>query len=174
MIIDVLIGFSICMLLVSTFFIYLCLGSFVLRVPFVCSRDEAIDVMIQKANIKKLDRVYDTGSGDGKILFLAAKNGARCVGIERLWPLVLWSRLKSWWYEVPIEFRIANFFKTDLSDADVIFCYTTYSLMDKFYLEKFHELKKGAKIISNSFNISHIEPSEKVWTGKSWVYIYEK
>ena len=43
------------------------------EVPFVPTPIEVVDRMLEMAEVKKGDLVYDLGSGDGRILIRAAK-----------------------------------------------------------------------------------------------------
>ena len=53
------------------------------EVPFVPTPPEVIDRMLELAEVKANDVVYDVGSGDGRIVIRAAKKyGVRAVGIE--------------------------------------------------------------------------------------------
>ena len=53
------------------------------EVPFVRSTPEVIDRMLELAQVKPGDVVYDIGSGDGAIIIRAAKKyGVKGVGIE--------------------------------------------------------------------------------------------
>ncbi len=57
---------------------------------------EVVDLMLEMAEVKKGDVVYDLGSGDGRIVIRAAKKyGARGVGIEIDPELVKLSRLNA-------------------------------------------------------------------------------
>src|SRR5512139_1441379 len=59
------------------------------EIPFVPTPIEVVDKMLELAEVKKGDVVYDLGSGDGRIVIRAAKKyGARAVGIE-MDPLLL-------------------------------------------------------------------------------------
>lgn len=52
-------------------------------VPFVPTPQEVVEGMLELAQVKKRDVVYDLGSGDGRIVITAAKKyGARAVGFE--------------------------------------------------------------------------------------------
>ena len=55
----------------------------VLDVPYLPTTEEAVRAMLQLANVKKTDIVYDLGCGDGRIVIAAAKTfGAHGVGID--------------------------------------------------------------------------------------------
>src|SRR6476660_5348935 len=53
------------------------------EIPFVPTPIEVVDKMLDLAEVKKGDVVYDLGSGDGRIVIRAAKKyGVHAVGIE--------------------------------------------------------------------------------------------
>src|SRR5262249_59105064 len=52
-------------------------------VVYVPTAPAAVDAMLQLADVKKSDTVFDLGCGDGRIVIAAAKQrGARGVGID--------------------------------------------------------------------------------------------
>lgn len=52
-------------------------------VIWVPTNDDLVKMMLNIANVKPTDVVYDLGAGDGKIAIAAARDyGARAVGIE--------------------------------------------------------------------------------------------
>ncbi len=66
------------------------------EIPFVPTPMEVVDRMLEMAEVKKGDLVYDLGSGDGRIVIRAAKKyGARGVGIEMDPELIELSRAKA-------------------------------------------------------------------------------
>jgi cyclopropane fatty-acyl-phospholipid synthase-like methyltransferase len=53
------------------------------EVPFVPTPPEVVDRMLEMAQVKSGDVIYDLGSGDGRILIQAAKRyGVKGVGVE--------------------------------------------------------------------------------------------
>src|SRR5690554_7711800 len=55
----------------------------VLDVPYVPTPQEVVDGMVELADVKKGEVVYDLGCGDGRIVITAAeKFGATGVGVE--------------------------------------------------------------------------------------------
>ena len=53
------------------------------EVPFVPTPPEVVDRMLEMAQVKSGDVIYDLGSGDGRIIIRAAKRyGVKGVGIE--------------------------------------------------------------------------------------------
>ena len=76
-------------IIVATFAVCVSIGSALAQagpreeIPFVPTPVEVIDRMLELAEVKKGDVVYDLGSGDGRIVIRAAqKYGVRAVGIE--------------------------------------------------------------------------------------------
>ncbi|UJH91718.1 methyltransferase domain-containing protein [Antarcticibacterium sp. 1MA-6-2] len=57
--------------------------AFAQDVVYVPTRTPVVDAMLELADVKESDVVYDLGSGDGRIVIKAAKNyGAKGVGID--------------------------------------------------------------------------------------------
>lgn len=127
--------------------------AFVTGAPFVPSTNPAARRMIELANIKKGSVVYDLGSGDGRLLRLAAARGATAIGYEINPILVWWSRLLTVLSTNRQHIRIIakSFWNADLKDADVIFVYLLPWRMERLEKKIRKECKKGTLIVSNSF-----------------------
>lgn len=149
--------FLIVQILFLLLFFFLCL-SFLTGAPFVPSTKNVAATMIAFAKIRKGMKVYDLGSGDGKLLFLAAACGANAVGLEINPYLVLLTAVKTLLspYRRLIHTYWKNFWSADFSDADVVFIYLIPWRMDRLEQKLLRELKPGAKIVSNSFILPHI------------------
>ncbi len=126
------------------FLFYMCVA-FLTGAPFVPSRNPAAASMIRMADIKKGERVLDLGSGNGKLLLLAKKRGAVATGYEINPMLVLWSNIRG------AHTVWKNFWKADVSQADVIFVYLLPSHMTRLAQKLKRELAPGTRIVSNSF-----------------------
>lgn len=140
--------------------------------PYLPSRLTKVKRMLDLADITQDDVVYDLGSGDGRIVIMAAKKyGARGVGVE-IDPLrYLWSLFLKLIFGVNKKVKIyrRDFFKVDLSDATVI---TTFLLKETNFelIEKLgNELKPGTKIIANHFEF----PRWLLIDEYKDVYVYE-
>ena len=118
-------------------------------VPFVVSPPAVTETMLKLARVGPKDFVIDLGSGDGRIVILAAKkHGARGLGVEIDPKLIAESRenAKKAGVAARTEFRDEDFFKTDLARASVI---TMYLLPDVNMLlrPRLLELKPGTRIV---------------------------
>ena len=130
--------------------------------PFVSSNNAKVVTMIELAKIKKGERVYDLGAGNGKIINAAARKGAVATGFEISIPLVIYYYLKRLLGFVKGEVLWGNFFKKDISDADIVFCYLLSSTMSRVYQRLYKNLRPGTRVISNAFPIKELEPTKKV------------
>ena len=143
--------------LFALFFFFLVL-SFYTGAPFVPTRTKASKRMIELAHISKGTRVIDLGSGDGKLLFLAASQGGVAIGFEINPFLVLFTNVKALFYPHGTHVHAVwkNFWNADLSNADVVLLYLIPWKMDQLEDKLLKETIPGTKIISNSFIFPHI------------------
>jgi SAM-dependent methyltransferase len=130
------------------------------EVPFVPTPPEVVDRMLELAEVKSGDVLYDVGSGDGRIVIQAAKNyGIRAVGIEIDGDLVEKARARARAEGVAhlTEFREEDAFAADISEATVV---TLYMLPEfNFKLKpKLSKLKPGARVVSHDFGIEGWPP----------------
>lgn len=121
--------------------------AFVYGAPFVPASMEAARAMLEAAKLKPGDKVYDIGCGDGRLVRLAADQGARAVGIE-LSPLVwLLARARALLWRSRAELRLGDFRWSDLSDADAVFCYINGEALGWLEAKLLRELKPGARAV---------------------------
>lgn len=154
--------FLIIQLIFALFFFFLVL-SFYTGAPYVPTKTKAARRMIELAHITKGTRVMDLGSGDGKLLFLAASYGAIATGYEINPFLVLFTNMKALCSPNRTRVRAVwkNFWHADLSKADVILLYLIPWKMNQLEDKLLKETKPGTKIISNSFIFPHIPCTKK-------------
>lgn len=139
--------------------------------PFVRSRKERIQTMLELAQLKPGMKVIDLGSGDGTILIEAAGRGAYATGVE-INPFLVWySRLKvrRAGVENSVQIVWSNFKKYSISEADVLFLYLWPETIANLKERLVKELRPGARIVSNSFPISGWTPKQE----KNKVFLYE-
>ena len=100
-------------------------------VIFVPTRESVADQMLTLANVTSTDVVYDLGSGDGRVVLLAAqKYGARGVGVELDPKLVSIARDVAIEAEVQdrVTFVQGDLFEADISRASVVAIYLSPSV----------------------------------------------
>jgi cyclopropane fatty-acyl-phospholipid synthase-like methyltransferase len=135
------------------------------EIPFVPTPNDVVDRMLEMAEVKKGDIVYDLGSGDGRIVIRAAKKyGVRAVGIEMDRLLLAQARqdAKALGVSHLVEFRAEDAMKVDLSKATVVTLYMLpwFNEAMKPSFEKY--LKPGARIVAHDFGIQGWEPDKTI------------
>jgi SAM-dependent methyltransferase len=125
------------------------------EVPFITTPDRVVTTMLEIAQVGPNDHVIDLGSGDGRIVIVAARQfGASGLGVEIVPELVLKSRAYAQQAGVAqrVEFREQDLFKTDLNGASVITMY----LLPEVNLQlrpSLLALKPGTRIVSHDWDM---------------------
>ena len=169
------------LLLIFLFFFLTLAGSFFgayFGAPFVPTSKKILRKMIKMAEIKKSDKVFDLGCGDGRIVFEAEKYSDSCIGIEISPPIIILAYLRKLFCRKKSEIRLGNIFtQKDIDSADVIFTFLFPKMMEKFYKEIFPKLKKGTKIVSHAFRIKELKPKKQLLrkeTRHAPIFLFEK
>jgi SAM-dependent methyltransferase len=132
------------------------------EVPFITSPDNVTLEMLRMADVRAGDHVIDLGSGDGRIVILAAKRfGATGLGVEIDPDLVARSlrSAKDAGVADRVQFRVEDLFTTDLSKATVITMY----LLPEFNLRlrpSVLALKPGTRIVSHDWDMGDWQPDQ--------------
>jgi ribosomal protein L11 methylase PrmA len=128
-----------------------------LGAPWVPTSMRMVRTMLELAEVKPGDRVYDLGCGDGRMIITAARRyGARAIGIE-VDPLrYLWCRMLVTLLGLRDQVSIiyGDFFSQDLREADVVTCFLMQETNDRLEGKLQQELKPGAWVVSNQFSFS--------------------
>lgn len=133
-------------------------------VLYIPTPPEVVDAMLEVAQVKSSDVVYDLGSGDGRIPIAAAKKyGARGVGIEIDPELVRQANenARAAGVSDKVRFVTQDLFETDLREATVVTLYLLIQLNEKLRPKIQSELKPGSRVVSHAFPIGDWKP-EKV------------
>lgn len=141
-----------------------------LDAPYVSTPQSVVDAMLRLAAVKRDERIYDLGCGDGRIVITAASRfGARGVGIDidprRIEEANAAARRAG--VEARVRFAVQDLFQADFSDADVVAVYL-YPELNARLLPKFRrELRPGARVVSHQFLVGDWPPlaRETVWSG---------
>ena len=120
-------------------------------VVWVPTPDALVTRMLDLAKVGANDRVIDLGSGDGRLVIMAAKRGARALGIEYDAKLVEYAKAAASKAGVAdrAQFTKADLFESDISAATVVTLFLGAELNRKL-LPKLLDLKPGTRIVSNT------------------------
>ena len=112
--------------------------------------------MLQLAHVEPDDVVYDLGSGDGRIVIMAAqKFGARAVGVELDPDLYKQSaeRIKELGLEERAQIIHENMFKVDVHRATVVTLYLLTTVNERLRPQLEKQLRPGARVVSHDFHM---------------------
>ena len=146
------------------------------NVPHVATPHGVVVAMLALAEVGPSDVVYDLGSGDGRIVIAAVKDfGAkRAVGLDNKQELVdeARERAKTAIVAEHVEFRVADIFEADFSDATVVTIYLAEQA-NKVLRPRFEKLlKPGTRVVSHLFPIPGWEPEKVEMLGDRRVLLY--
>ena len=133
-------------------------------VVFVPTPNDVVDKMLELADVKKTDTLYDLGCGDGRIVVAAAKKvGCRAIGYDIDPRRVKESRenVKKNQVEELVRIEQKDIFTLDLSEASVVTLYLLPRLNVKL-IPQLRKLKPGSRIVSHDFRMKGIGPEKTV------------
>jgi SAM-dependent methyltransferase len=146
-----------------------------LFVSFIPTQIDHVDAFFELATLSNSDVVYDLGSGDGRLLFMALEKGAgRAVGIELNPDLVReaseTAKRKS--LQDRIIFLNADFMDVSLEDASVVLCYLTPYASAALKVKLESELKLGSRVVVEMFPVPAWKPTKQINREGKQFYLY--
>ena len=143
-------------------------------IRFVASPTAVVDAMLDLAQVGPKDVVYDLGCGDGRLVIAAARLGARAIGIDIDPALIERSRQNALLshQQERTEFRQANLFQTDLSEATVVMIYLLHSVNRRLQPKLRHELAPGARLVSHSFDMNDWQADQRITVDDKWIFLW--
>ena len=133
-------------------------------IPYVATRNDAVQDMLWMANVGKDDVVYDLGSGDGRIVIAAIRDfGARrAVGIEIDPERIRQSRENAQKAGVTdrVEFIQGDLFTNDFRQASVVTLFLGHEPNIKLRPKMLGMLKPGTRIVSHQFGMGEWQPDK--------------
>lgn len=151
-------------------------------VPWVSTPDPVVKRMLELAEVKPGELVYDLGAGDGRIVIAAVRDfKAKGVGVEIREDLV--KTFKSKVHELNLEGKVkvihGNFFNVNISDANVVTLYLLTSVNERIRPKLERELKPGVRVVSHDYEIPGWKPikveefKEDIWRTHK-IYLYRR
>ena len=134
-------------------------------IAYIPTPDDAVDAMLELAQVSADDVLYDLGCGDGRLLIRAAQRwGTRGVGIdidpERMiatQALVETAGLKDY-----ITLHQGNLYESDLRPATVVMLYLLPHLNLRLRPRLWEQLRSGARVVSHQFDMGDWPPTQTV------------
>src|SRR5947208_13808655 len=152
--------------------------------PYVPTPWVIVEEMLNLADIRGEDVVYDLGSGDGRLVITAAKRfGARGVGIELQTELVEMARIGAKHEGVAdrVKFVQGDLFQADIRSASVVMLYLLPRYVTRLVPRLRAELSPGTRIVAHDSPPAHCPPhkelsmdvpEKEMISGTSWTRLY--
>jgi len=147
--------------------------------PYVVSPQSVVDTMLEMADLKPGETIYDLGSGDGRILITAAQHyRAKGVGIEIQDSLVRSSedRISKLGLQNQIRIIHADLRTVDLSPADVVTMYLMTESNESLRPKLESSLHPGARVVSHDYKVPGWKPTRQerteAYSHDHMVYLY--
>ena len=142
--------------------------------PPVPTKLSRIRKALELVNLRPEEVLYDLGSGDGRVLIIAAREfGAQAMGIE-IGPVqraVSWLNVLRNGVRHKVRIEAGNFYQSDLSAADVVFVYATSKEVTKLAEHLDKQMKPGSRLVSISADFPEWEPS--AFDERELIFVYE-
>ena len=128
--------------------------------PYVPTRRQDLIRVFQEVSLPKDALVIDLGSGDGKMLQIAARKGYKTIGYE-INP-ILWLQSSIRLRRYPrAKVKLKSFWYADVSEADLVFTFLATRYMPKLEDKLEREMKPGSYFASYVFALPNLKVSHK-------------
>lgn len=165
--------FVIIILLIVVIILTSLLATFLWGAPWSPTPMRTVRRMLELAEVKNGERVYDLGTGDGRIAVLAAVEfGAKAVGVEINPFLYTLARIRKTLRRAgdAVQFVRGDFLKINLKDADVVAVYLSPWGNRKLRGKLARELKPGARVVTHKWRFRGWSPVKSDEHFQVWVY----
>jgi len=151
--------------------------------PFYPTPETIVERMLQLGGLKAGERMFDLGSGDGRIVIMAAqKFHADAYGVELDKDLAKKSleKIRQLGLEKNAHILVGDLLRQNYSSADLITVYLLPVSNDKVQPLLDKQLKKGARVVAHDFEFKgwtpeKVERIEDDGEGRSHtLYLYRK
>jgi Mycolic acid cyclopropane synthetase len=142
-------------------------------VPYVPTPQDVVERMLELAQVKKGDVIYDLGSGDGRIVVTAAKKyGVRAVGFE-----IDPERIKESHENIKkagvghlVEIRQQDIRTVNLAPATVLTLYLLPEVNLMIRPNIWKQMKPGSRVVSHDFDMGDWKPvkTENMKDSSGW------
>lgn len=133
--------------------------------PYYPTPFEVVTKMLEIGELKPGQTHYDLGSGDGRLVIMAARDfQAKSVGFEIDPQLITTSRrqITELGLDNQAEIRSQDLFTVDMSDVDLVTVYLLPAALKKLVPIFKRALKPGARVVSHDFPIENWEPEQTI------------
>lgn len=146
-----------------------------LDVPYVPTERPIITAMLDLADVRRRDILYDLGCGDGRIVITAARErGTRGIGVD-LDPMRVADAMElagNARAEHLTDFIEADLLDVDISEATVLVLYLHGLVNLELRPRLLGELSPGTRIVSQTFDMGDWKPDQHRRLGSTNLYLW--
>jgi SAM-dependent methyltransferase len=152
--------------------------AFVTKVPPVKTKRRDLKLIFSKLKVTPETVIYDLGCGGGNFLLEAIKHQPKkCIGYELSPMLYLEAVIKAKvWGQGKVEIKFQDFFKADLSEADLVYVYLVPPLLGKVAQKLKQDLRIGSIAVIKNYPLPDTKYIDKILLDAKrdyCVYIYK-
>lgn len=136
--------------------------------PYLPTMRRQSEAALDLLDLKSGQTLIELGSGDGRVLKLAAKRGINAVGYELNPLLALFSAIYTWKYRRKVRIIWGNYFAKKWPEADGVFVFSIKKYMKKLDKKISQYPYRPLKVASFAFKI----PGKKYEAEKAGVFLY--
>ncbi|MEA3449427.1 MAG: class I SAM-dependent methyltransferase [Patescibacteria group bacterium] len=143
--------------------------------PFIATKKKIIERLLEEIKIDDKATVIELGAGKAGFLQALRKEykNIKLIGVEFSSVPCLIGKIQSAVTGSRIIFKKENIFKTDLSKADLIYCYLNVKTMNRLEEKFSKELAPNTQVVSYQFRLPNKKEEKMVDMGKNgkiWFY----
>lgn len=142
-------------------------------VPYVPTPPAVVERMLEMAELRPGDLVYDLGCGDGRIVIAAVQRpGVKgvCVDIDPARIAESKANAEKAGVAEKIRFVEGDIFKVPFADATVVTMYLLPAVNIRLRPRILNELRPGTRVVSHAFDMDDWKPERQVLEQGSMVY----
>jgi hypothetical protein len=136
--------------------------------PYLPTLRPQIEIALQMADLKPGDTLIELGSGDGRVMLAAAKQGINVVGYELNPVLAAISWLRTLMYKKHTSIIWGDFWQKDWPEHQAIFTFLLPKYMPKLDKKVMQSKHKPVKLVSFAFEV----PGKRPAAQKHGVFLY--
>jgi SAM-dependent methyltransferase len=143
--------------------------------PYYPTPETIVEKMLQLGGLKAGEKVFDLGSGDGRIVVTAAREfGVKGIGIDINPKRIAEANANAKQAAVTnlVTFRNEDLFEADIHEASVVTLYLLTTLNLKLRPKLWHDLKPGTRVVSQTFDMGDWKPEKEEMVEGYNIYLW--
>jgi hypothetical protein len=129
--------------------------------PYLPTLDKRVDDALDMLDLKEGQTMLELGSGDGRLLIAAAKQGIYSIGYELNPLLWMYSIIKSWRYRKYVKIYCRNYWQVEWPKADGMYVFLLQPYMKRLDERLKQYPHKPLKLVSFAFFIEGSKPLQE-------------